>query len=86
MVKQTVEVTNPTGLHARPAADFIKIASSLPCDVSIEKNGKEVNAKSILGLLALAIAKGDCIDIITDGEGEQDGLKKLVDFVKNIKE
>lgn len=86
MVRQTVVVTNPTGLHARPAADFIKISSSLRCDVSIEKDGKKVNAKSILGLLALAATKGDKIDIITDGEGEQEGLEKLVEFVENIKE
>lgn len=86
MVRQTVEIMNPTGLHARPASNFIKIASQLPCDVEIEKNGKIVNAKSILGLLALAITKGDKIDIITNGEKEDEGLRELVSFVANLEE
>lgn len=86
MARQTVEVTNPTGLHARPASNFIKIAGQLPCDVELEKNGKKVNAKSILGLLALAITQGDKIDVITTGEKEEEGLKELVDFITNLDE
>ncbi len=86
MVRETVTITNPTGLHARPAADFVKLATSLDCEVMLEKNGKEVNAKSILGLLMLAIGQGDVIDVITDGEGEAEGLTQLVELVKNLKD
>lgn len=84
MARQTVQVTNDTGLHARPASEFTKIATSLKCEVFIEKEGKKVNAKSILGVLSLAIGKGNEIDIITEGDGEDAGLEKLVAFVNAL--
>lgn len=86
MAKQTVTVTNPTGLHARPAAEFTKLAGSLDCEVYIEKEGKKVNAKSILGLLTLAIGQGSVIDIICEGPGEEEGVAKLVALVENLEE
>ena len=86
MARQTVEVTNGSGLHARPASEFTKIASSLKCEVFIEKDGKKMNAKSILGVLSLAIVKDSKIDIITEGEGEEEGLEKLVKFVNELSE
>lgn len=86
MVKQTVTITNPTGLHARPAAEFTKVAAVLDCDVYLEKEGKKVNAKSILGLLTLAIGQGNVIDIICEGPGEEEGLAKLVELVENLEE
>lgn len=86
MVKQTVTITNPTGLHARPAAEFTKLAAVLDCEVFLEKEGKRVNAKSILGILTLAIGQGNVLDIICEGEGEEEGLAKLVDLVENLEE
>jgi len=84
MARQTVSVTNETGLHARPATEFTRLASSLPCDVYLEKDGKKVIGKSILGVLSLAITKGNQIDIITEGEGGEEGLVKLVEFIENL--
>lgn len=84
MARQTVDVTNDTGLHARPASEFTKIASSLKCEVFLEKDGRKINAKSILGVLSLAITKDSKIDIITEGEGEEEGLEKLVKFVNEL--
>ncbi len=78
MARQTVNVTNETGLHARPASEFTKIASSVPCDVYLEKDGKKANAKSILGILSLAIGKGNVVVIITEGDEEDAALEKLV--------
>jgi len=86
MARQTVVVTNETGLHARPASEFTKIATSLKCEVFLEKDGRKINAKSILGVLSLAIVKDSNIDIITEGEGEEEGLAKLVEFVNDLKE
>ncbi len=86
MARQTVEIKNPTGLHARPAAEFTKLAAGLDCDVFLEKDGKKVNAKSILGLLTLGISQGDKVDVITEGTGEDDGLAKLVDLIENLKD
>lgn len=84
MARQTVDITNNTGLHARPASEFTKLATSLKCDVFLEKEGKKVNAKSILGVLSLAIGKGNQVDVITEGDGEEEGLAKLVEFVNNL--
>ncbi len=86
MARQTVEIKNPTGLHARPAAEFTKLAAGLACDVFLEKEGKKVNAKSILGLLTLGISQGDKIDVITEGDGAEDGLAKLVELIENLKD
>jgi len=84
MARQTVDIKNETGLHARPASEFTKIAATLKCGVFLEKEGKKVNAKSILGVLSLAIGKGNQVDIITEGEGEEEGLVKLVTFVNGL--
>lgn len=86
MATKLVNVTNATGLHARPAADFTKMANACVCEVSLEKDGKKVNAKSILGILSLGIVKGSQVTIITEGEGEAEALAKLVDFVENLEE
>ena len=86
MVEKIVTVTNNTGLHARPAADFVKIATGCPCEVYLEKNGKKVNAKSILGVLSLAISKGTEINIITEGTDEMEVLDQLVTFVENLED
>lgn len=84
MARQSVTVTNPSGLHARPAAEFTKAATSLDCEVYLEKDGKKVNAKSILGLLTLAISQGNVIDIICEGEDEEAGVATLVELVENL--
>ena len=86
MAKKTVTITNPSGLHARPAAEFTKVAAGLGCEVFLEKEGKKVSGKSILGLLTLAIGQGNVIDIITEGAGEEEGLEKLVNLVENLEE
>ena len=84
MTRETVEITNNSGLHARPASDIIKLATSLKCEVFLEKDEKRVTAKSILGVLSLAIVKGSTISIITDGEDEEEGLAKLVQYVNEL--
>ena len=60
-------ITNKNGMHARPAAQFVKQASQFKCEVLVEKDDEQVNGKSIMGLMMLAAAKGECIKIITDG-------------------
>ncbi|EIA23982.1 Putative phosphoryl transfer system HPr Phosphotransferase system, partial [Candidatus Arthromitus sp. SFB-2] len=52
-----VKISNNTGLHARPATLLVKKASSFACDVSVEANGKKVNAKSLIGILSLGATK-----------------------------
>lgn len=88
MLKQTVKVTYESGLHARPAAEFTQIASSINSQVYLEKEGKKVNAKSILGVLSLAIGQGTKISIMTPGNSpeEEEGINKLISFIKNLKD
>lgn len=61
-------VRNKMGLHARPAALIVQTANKFPCDVVLLKDGQEVNAKSIMGVLMLAAAKGSEITVRADGE------------------
>jgi len=80
--QQTVEITNRTGLHARPAAQFVKKAGQFDAKINIIFDEKEVNAKSIMGVMSLGVGKGNQILIKADGEDETEAIKELVDFIK----
>ena len=77
MVKREVTITNNIGLHARPATFFIQKANTFKSSVWIEKDERKVNAKSLLGVLSLGIAKGDVVTLIADGTDEDEALKGL---------
>ena len=82
MVKRDVVITNNIGLHARPATFFIQKANSFQSSIWIEKDDRKVNAKSLLGVLSMGIAKGMTITLIADGQDENraiDGLVALID-------
>ncbi len=82
MLKKEVTITNSIGLHARPATFFIQKANSYKASIWVEKDERKVNAKSLLGVLSLGIAKGMTISIIADGVDEEsavNGLKELID-------
>lgn len=81
MVEKLVEVTNPTGLHARPAALFVQTAGKFTSNIWIEKGDKRVNAKSIMGLMSLAVSSGTNVKIGAEGEDEQIALKELVELI-----
>ena len=81
-----VKILNDTGLHARPATLLVKKASSFKCDVSIECNGKKVNAKSLIGILSLGATKDSEITIITSGEDEVEAVKGLVKLVETLED
>lgn len=75
-------ITDPQGIHARPAGIFVKEAAACACKVTIEKDGKEVDAKRILGLMGLGVKCGQEITVRTDGEGEDAAIEKLSAFLK----
>jgi len=81
MFEKTVEVCNPTGLHARPAALFVQTAGKFTSSIWISKAEKKVNAKSIMGLMSLAVSQGAMVTIGADGEDEQLAVKELVDLI-----
>ena len=81
MVKKEVTVTNNIGLHARPATFFIQKANSYRSSIWIEKDDRKVNAKSLLGVLSLGIAKGMTVTLIADGQDEETAIAGLVELV-----
>jgi phosphocarrier protein HPr len=81
MQKRDIEITNKLGLHARASAKLTQLATSFKSDVNLERNGRRVNAKSIMGVMMLAAGKGTTISIETEGDDEvaaMDGLVALI--------
>lgn len=79
--EQKVEITNRTGLHANPAAKFVKKAVQFESKVNIVFEGKEVNAKNIMGITSLGVGQGNEILIKTEGVDESEAIQELVDFI-----
>ncbi len=82
MVEKQVEVKLKTGLQARPAALFVQMATRFSSEIFIEKDGKRVNAKSIMGLMTLAVGSGSVITLIADGHDEEDAIQVLSDYIE----
>jgi phosphocarrier protein len=83
MLQQDALIINKLGLHARASAKFTQLASQYPCEVWLTRNGRRVNAKSIMGVMMLAAAKGTSINIETDGEREQEAMTALQELINN---
>ena len=82
MIKSTISISNKLGLHARASAKLTKLAGSFVSDVFLSRNGRRVNAKSIMGVMMLAAGLGSEIEIEVDGPDEQaamDALRALID-------
>jgi phosphocarrier protein len=77
MLQQDELIINKLGLHARASAKLTQLASQFPCEVWISRNGRRINAKSIMGVMMLAAAKGATITIETNGDREQDAMNGL---------
>ena len=82
MIEELLLIENKHGLHARPAAQFVKIAGKFKSTIKVVKDGLEVNGKSIMGIMMLAAEPGSEITIITQGEDEQDAMNALKDLIK----
>ncbi len=83
MLEKSIEITNPTGLHARPAALFVQTAAKFSSHIWLSKNEKKVNAKSIMGLMSLAVPKGSVVTLAVDGDDESVAIKELVTLIEN---
>jgi phosphocarrier protein HPr len=77
MVSQKVKITNPTGLHLRPAGIFSNIANKFECRITFEYENSIANAKSVLSILGAGIKSGDEILLICEGEEEEKALKAI---------
>lgn len=77
MQVNAVTIQHEAGLHARPAALFVQVATKFSSRIWIEKGSKKVNAKSIMGVMSLSVAKGNEIMLIADGKDEADAIEAL---------
>ncbi len=77
MISRNVTIVNNMGLHARPATFFVQNAHKFKSSIWVESGDRKVNAKSLLGVLSLGIAKGMTISLIADGYDEEDALDEL---------
>ncbi|HET9947615.1 MAG TPA: HPr family phosphocarrier protein [Longimicrobiales bacterium] len=76
-IQREVEIVNPAGLHARPAAEFVKVAGKFACDIRVEKDGIEVNGKSIMGVLMLAAERGSKLRLSARGKDAEAAVEAL---------
>lgn len=86
MEKVTVTITNPVGLHARPASLLTKLVKGFVCDIEFYKNGndsKRHQPKSILSVMALGAVNGDELTFEANGKDEKEAIKAIEKFVKN---
>ena len=83
MFMKNVTVNNKVGLHARPATFFIQKANEFKSTIWVEKDGRRVNAKSLLGVLSLGIAQDTNINVIADGADEELAVNSLVELVES---
>jgi len=82
MVETTVEVKLKNGLQARQAALFVQEANRYKSDIFLQKDEKKVNAKSIMGVMSLAIARGTTITLIAEGNDENEAIEGLSSFIQ----
>lgn len=78
MIKQVVTIVNPTGIHARPAAYIAKLAGGFDANVRLGVHDKEVDAKSIVGIMSLAVQAGDELSISAEGNQAEEAVQALV--------
>lgn len=84
MVEQSVEIKSEAGLHARPASLLVREASKFQSQVFLKKEDKEVDLKSILGVMSLAVAQGDAVTIKAQGVDESKAVAHLVEFCEQL--
>jgi len=86
MIEKDVEVMLDDGLQARAAAQFVQEANRFTADLFLEKDGKRINAKSIMGLMSLAIAKNEHVTLIADGPDEAIAFRVLTSLISKSSE
>jgi len=83
MQQREIEIVNNLGLHARASAKLTQLAAKFPCEVSLSRNGRKVNAKSIMGVMMLAANKGSKVILETDGADEAAAIEALAALISD---
>ena len=81
MPRVEIEIINKLGLHARASAKLTQLAGSFPCEVWMERNGRRINAKSIMGVMMLAAGKGSTVIVDTEGERADEALAAMLALI-----
>lgn len=81
MLSRNVKIVNEVGLHARPATFFVQKANTFKSSIWIEKEDRRVNAKSLLGVLSMAVVKGSELTLIADGDDENEAINELENLI-----
>ena len=83
MVERTVQILNKNGLHARPAAEIVKLAAKYTSEITISRDGTEVNGKSIMGVMMLAAECGASILLRADGDDAEQAIDAIATLIAN---
>jgi phosphocarrier protein len=81
-VEKEITIVNRLGLHARPAAMFVRIASRFRCEIWVEKEGEQINGKSIMGLMMLAAGQGSTLLIRCEGPDADKAMEELEELIR----
>ena len=81
MKQKEIIIGLPSGLEARPVAMFVQIAGKYQCQISVEYNRRQVNAKSIMGMMSLGIAPGEKVKVTTDGPDEDEAIQNIEKYL-----
>lgn len=82
MIEEKIKIINKAGLHTRPAATIVKLASKYKCEFTIAKDGISINGKSIIGVMTLAAEMGSELILTFDGEDEQQAAAEITEYFK----
>jgi phosphocarrier protein HPr len=83
MITSSITISNKLGLHARASAKLTKLAATFASEIFLSRNGRRVNAKSIMGVMMLAAGLGATVDIETDGPDEAQAMQALRELIDN---
>ena len=83
MIKRNITISNKLGLHARASAKLTKLAGSFKSEIHMSRNGRRVNAKSIMGVMMLAAGIGSEVTLETDGEREEEAINALLALIND---
>ena len=83
MLKKEITIVNKLGLHARAAAKFVSLASSFSSDISLSRDSKRVNGKSIMGVVMLAASKGTVLELSAEGNDEALAMARIEELIQN---
>ena len=81
MIRKEITVGLPDGLEARPVAMFVQLAGNFDSMVTVEYKGRKVNAKSIMGMMSLGIARGESLCVITEGADEAGAMERIMNYL-----